>query len=106
LANWIGMRVVAWTFHPKGDSAQWVSFEDVFRQSDVVSVHVRQSSDTLHMIRREHFELMKPGAIFINTARGGVLKEADLVDALRSGRIAGAGLGVFENEPRRPGVPF
>jgi len=106
LAKGIGMRVIAWTFHPKGDSAQWVSFEDAFRQSDVVSVHVRQSSDTLHMIRREHFELMKPGAIFINTARGGVVKEADLVDALRSGRIAGAGLDVFENEPLRPGSPF
>jgi phosphoglycerate dehydrogenase-like enzyme len=106
LAQGIGMRVLAWTFHPSGDPAQWVSFEDVFRQSDVVSVHVRQSSETLHMIGREQFELMKPGAIFINTARGGIVKEADLLDALRSGRIAGAGLDVFENEPLRPGSPF
>src|SRR5262249_2240985 len=79
LAKGIGMRVIAWTFHPSGDTAQWVSFEDVFRQSDVVSVHVRQSSDTLHMIDREHFQLMKPGAFFINTARGGIVKEADLL---------------------------
>jgi D-3-phosphoglycerate dehydrogenase len=106
LAQGIGMRVIAWTFHPSGDTAQWVSFEDVFRQSDVVSVHVRQSSETFHMISREHFELMKPGGIFINTARGAIVKEADLLDALRNGRIAGAGLDVFENEPLRPGSPF
>jgi len=105
LAKGIGMRVIAWTFHP-GDTVDYVSFEDVLRQSDVVSVHVRQSSDTFHMIRREHFELMKPGAIFINTARGGIVKETDLVDMLRSGRIAGAGLDVFENEPLRPGSPL
>src|SRR5262244_3911668 len=61
LAKGIGMRVIAWTFHPKGDTVDYVSLEDVLRQSDVVSVHVRQSSDTFHMIRREHFELMKPG---------------------------------------------
>lgn len=106
LAKGIGMRVIAWTFHPNGDTAQWVSFDDVFRQSDVVSVHLRQSLDTLQMIRREHFEMMKPDAIFINTARGGIVKEADLVSALRSGRLAGAGLDVFENEPLRPSSPF
>src|SRR4030095_16694421 len=78
LAQGIGMRAGAWTFYPRGDTAQWVSFEDLCRQSDVVSVHVRQSSETLHMIVREQFELMKPGAIFINTARGGIVKETDL----------------------------
>ena len=106
LGRAVGMRVIAWTFHPRGDAAEWVSFEDVFRQSDVLSVHVRQSSDTLGMIRGEHFALMKPGAIFINTARGGIVKEGDLVDALQTGRIAGAGLDVFESEPLRPGSPF
>jgi len=106
LGKGIGMRVIAWTFHPNGDTVQYVSFEDVFCRSDILSVHVRQSSDTFHMIRREHFDMMKPGAIFINTARGGIVKEADLVDALRSGRIAGAGLDVFETEPLRPGSAF
>src|SRR5438067_8979556 len=66
LGKAIGMRVVAWSFHPQADIAESVSLDEVFRLSDVVSVHVRQSSDTLGLIRREHFELMKPGAIFIN----------------------------------------
>ena len=99
LGRAIGLRVVAWTFHPGGETAEWVGFDDVFRQSDVVSVHVRQSSDTSGLIRRKHFELMKPGAIFINTARGAVVKESDLIDALQANRIAGAGLDVFEHEP-------
>lgn len=99
LAKGLGMRVVAWTFHPADDVAEWVSLEEVFRQSDIVSVHVRQSADTTEMIRREHFDLMKAPAYFINTARGRIVKESDLVDALRDRRIAGAGLDVFANEP-------
>jgi phosphoglycerate dehydrogenase-like enzyme len=95
----IGMRVIAWTFHPSGDFAEWVGFDEVFRRSDVLSVHVRQSSDTVKFICREHFELMKPDAIFINTARGAIVEEADLVHALKSHKIGGAGLDVFEREP-------
>ena len=95
----IGMRVIAWTFHPEGPIAEWVAFDDVFRQSDVVSVHVRLSTETQGLIRREHLELMKPEAILINTARGGVVNESDLVQALLADRIAGAGLDVFESEP-------
>ena len=106
LGRAIGMRVIAWTFHPGGDTAEWVRFDDVFRRSDVVSVHVRQSSDTSGLIRREHFEMMKPGAIFINTARGAVVKETDLIDALQTTRIAGAGLDVFEQEPLPPDSPL
>jgi D-3-phosphoglycerate dehydrogenase len=99
LANAIGMSVIAWTFNPEGTFCEWVSFEDVFRRGDVVSVHVRESPDTRGMIRREHFALMNPTGIFINTARGRIVVEADLVDALRESRIAGAGLDVFEVEP-------
>jgi phosphoglycerate dehydrogenase-like enzyme len=99
LGGAIGMRPIAWTFHPGGDTAEWVEFEEVFRQADVVTVHVRQTPDTSGFIRREHLELMKPDAIFINTARGSVVNEADLIDALQSHRIAGAGLDVFEHEP-------
>jgi D-3-phosphoglycerate dehydrogenase len=102
----IAMRVIAWTFHPRGDIAEWVRFDDVFRQSDVVSVHVRLSSDTSGLIRRQHLALMKPGAILINTARGGIVNESDLVDALRTNRIAGAGLDVFETEPLPPDSPL
>jgi len=102
----LGMRVIAWTFHPERDIAEWVSFDDVFRQSDVVSVHVRQTAETLGFIRREHFDLMKRSAIFVNTARGGIVKEADLLHALQAGRIAGAGLDVFESEPLPADSPF
>jgi len=99
LGKGVGMRVIAWTFHPEGEIASWVDFDEVFRESDVVSVHVRETADTRRMIRREHFALMKPAAIFINTARGSIVDEAALVDALRLRRIAGAGLDVFEREP-------
>ena len=102
----IGMRVIAWTFHPRGDVAEWVAFEEVFRRSDVLSVHVRLSRETSGLSRREHLELMKPGAILINTARGGIVNEADLVQALLTNRIAGAGLDVFETEPLPPESPL
>ena len=102
----IGMRVIAWTFHPRGDVAEWVSFDDVLRQSDVLSVHLRLTPDTSGLIRREHFELMKPSAILINTARGGIVNELALVHALTTNRIAGAGLDVFESEPLPADSPF
>jgi len=105
LGRAIGMRVIAWTFHPGAPLAEWVGFDEVFRQSDVVSVHVRQSSDTSGFIRREHFAMMKPGAVFINTARGAIVNEADLIHALQN-RIAGAGLDVFEHEPLGPDSPL
>jgi D-3-phosphoglycerate dehydrogenase len=98
LGSGIGMNVIAWSFNQRGDYA-WVAFEDLFRRADVVSVHVRQSPETLGMIRSDHFAMMKPGAIFINTARGRIVVEKDLVEALRNQRIAGAGLDVFETEP-------
>jgi phosphoglycerate dehydrogenase-like enzyme len=106
LGTGIGMRVIAWTFHPRGDVAEWVAFDDVFRQSDVVSIHLRLSADTSGSIGREQLELMKPGAILINTARGGIVKESDLVQALSTNRIAGAGLDVFETEPLPSASPL
>ena len=101
----IGMHVIAWSFNQRGDQT-WVTLEELFRRADVVSVHVRQSPETIGMIRAEHFAMMKPGAIFINTARGRIVVEHDLVEALRSTRIAGAGLDVFETEPLPAGSPL
>ena len=94
----IGMNVIAWSFNRRGDYP-YVTLEDLFRRADVVSVHVRQSPETLGMIRAEHFAMMNSRAIFINTARGRIVVENDLVEALRTERIAGAGLDVFETEP-------
>ena len=101
----IGMNVIAWSFNQRGSYA-WVTLEELFRRADVVSVHVRQSPETLGMIRAEQFAMMKPTAIFINTARGRIVVEHDLVEALRSQRIAGAGLDVFEVEPLPPDSPL
>ena len=94
----VGMNVIAWSFNQQGNYS-WVPFDDLFRLADVVSIHVRQSPETLGMIRAEHFAMMKPDAIFINTARGRIVVEKDLIDALLRRRIAGAGLDVFETEP-------
>jgi phosphoglycerate dehydrogenase-like enzyme len=105
LGSGVGMNVIAWSFNRR-EEYDWVTFEDLFRRADVVSVHVRQSPETIGMIRAEHFGLMKQNAIFINTARGRIVVEKDLIDALRSQRIAGAGLDVFETEPLPPESPL
>lgn len=79
--------------------AQKVSLEELLSASDFVSVHVPLSQATRHLIDRPALERMKESAYLINTARGPVVDETALVDALRKGVIAGAGLDVYENEP-------
>jgi len=74
--------------------------EEVLREADIVSIHVPLTKETTHLINSERLALMKPTAFLINTARGPVIDEAALVSALQSGEIAGAGLDVFENEPK------
>ncbi|MEK7552994.1 MAG: D-glycerate dehydrogenase [Patescibacteria group bacterium] len=73
---------------------------EVLRVADFVSIHVPLLDSTKHLINRERLALMKPTAILVNTSRGPVVDEAALVDALKNGVIRGAGLDVFENEPR------
>lgn len=103
LAAAIGMRVVAWTMHPREVAGiEMVQIDDLYRASDVVSVHLRLSPQTEGMIGAAQFALMKPGAILLNTARGAIVNEAAMLEALRAGRIAGAGLDVFAVEPLPP----
>jgi D-3-phosphoglycerate dehydrogenase / 2-oxoglutarate reductase len=101
LARAFGMHVLA--FDPyvtaADDLAELVSLEDLLRRSDFVSLHPVLTPETHHLINAERLALMKPSAFLINTSRGGVVDEPALVDALRRGRIAGAGLDVFEVEP-------
>ena len=107
LGQGIGMRVIAWTMHP--DPAlgfELVELDDLLRTSDVVSVHLRLSPQSTGLMSRARLAVMKPGAILINTARGPIVDEAALVDALRERRIAGAGLDVFDIEPLPPGHPL
>ncbi|MFN7919986.1 MAG: NAD(P)-dependent oxidoreductase [Bryobacteraceae bacterium] len=100
----IGMRVIAWTMNPGPDRGfEQVPLEMLLRDSDVVSLHLRLSEKTNKLIGAPQLALMKPSAIFINTARGAIVDEAALVDALAARRIAAAGLDVFEVEPLPPG---
>jgi len=80
--------------------AQHVELETLLRESDFISIHTPLTPATRHMIGRPQFELMKPTAILINTGRGPVVDEAALADALANRRIAGAGLDVYEYEPK------
>lgn len=81
-------------------------FDETLRRSDVVSLHVPLSDETRHMIGRDELALMKPTAVLINCARGGVVDESALVDALREGKIAGAGVDVLSGEPPSQGNPL
>ena len=79
------------------------SFGDLLKHSDIVSMHAPATPDAHHLMREEHFRLMKPTALFINTGRGPTVDESALVKALQEGWIAGAGLDVLEQEPPVPG---
>jgi glyoxylate reductase len=80
--------------------AQWVDRDALMRESDFLSLHVPLTAETHHTISRREFALMKPSAYLINTARGNIIEEEALVEALQAGRLGGAGLDVFEREPK------
>lgn len=100
-AKGFGMHVLysGETSPERSDLGSKTSFEQLLEESDFVSLHVPYRSSTHHLLTGDHFKTMKPGAYLINTARGAVVKEDDLVRALRAGEIAGAALDVFEQEP-------
>lgn len=83
----------------KDENIQFVSLEKLLTDSDFVTIHCPLTEETRYLIRKEKLALMKPSAYLINTARGAIIKEADLVEALRAGVIAGAALDVLEQEP-------
>ena len=87
------------------DGATYMQFDELLAKSDVLSVNVPLNPKTRHLIGREQFGKMKKTAIIVNTARGAVIDEAALVEALDNGQIAGAGLDVYEEEPKiHPGL--
>lgn len=107
LTSAIGMRAIAWTMHPKPlAGGELVELEELYRTSDVVSVHLRLSPETAGFVGARQFGLMKKNAILINTARGAIVDEAAMMDALVEGRIRGAGLDVFRVEPLPEGHPL
>ena len=99
-----GMRVIAHTWNPSAERAaklgvEFVSLDELMSESDVVSIHVKLTDDSRGMIGEREIGLMKPEGILVNVARGPIVDESALVDALNAGRIGGAALDVFEDEP-------
>lgn len=80
--------------------------EEMLPLCDFVTIHCSGGAETRHMINASTLALMKPGGYLVNTARGSIIEEASLVEALRSGRIAGAAIDVYDPEPPRPGNPL
>ena len=100
----LGMHVIAHDAVPDQSFArqhgiELVNLPDLYQRCDVLSIHCPINDQTRGMINRQVFERMKSSAIVINTARGAIIHEADLIDALRSGAIKAAGLDVYEKEP-------
>lgn len=106
-----GSRLIAYDKFPNKEAAQernvtLTSLEEVLRTSDIVSIHAPSLPDTFHMINREALAMMKKTAYLVNTARGPLVDELALYDALVSGTLAGAGLDVYEQEPISPDNPL
>ena len=100
IANAFEMRVIAFNRSEKqADGVEFVSFETLLEQSDIVSVHCPLNSESQDMFDKNAFAKMKKGALFVNTARGGVMVEQDLFDALESGHLGGAAIDTLKVEP-------
>jgi D-3-phosphoglycerate dehydrogenase len=95
-----GMRVVAWNRSPKNfPGVEFVTLEKLLAESHVVSLHLLLNDETRGFVTRERIAAMRPGVILVNTARGAMVDEAAMIDALKSGHIRHAGLDVFNIEP-------
>lgn len=111
LARALGMAVLAWS--ARGDTARIVSLgarpaskDEIVRDADVISLHMRLVPETRGFLSRRELSAMKRSAILINTGRGALVDRDALLDALRQGKIAGAGLDVFHDEPVKAGDPI
>jgi len=106
-----GMRVIAWSENLTPERAAqtgvtWVSKRELFEQADVLSIHLVLSDRSRGLVGAEALSWMKPTAHLVNTARGPIVDEAALIDALANGRLAGAALDVYAQEPLPAGHPF
>lgn len=111
LGRALGMRLLAWTFHPDPGLAaelgvELVSLEALLAEADVVSLHLSLTPESRGLLDREKLGLMRRGAFLINTARGALVEREALLEALGSGRLGGAGLDVFHDEPLPPEDPL
>lgn len=107
IAHGSGMRVLAWNRTPRSaPGVIFVSLDRLLAESDVISVHLLLIDETRGFISRDHIARMKPGVLLVNTARGAVIDEPAMIEALRSGRIGHAALDVFVEEPLPAGHPL
>lgn len=106
IAAAFGCRVLVYSRTRRAEviaaGAEYRELDELLAQSDIVSLHLPLTGDTRNLINRERLKLFKPSAILINTARGPIVDNAALAEALNDGRIAGAGIDVFEMEPPLP----
>ena len=106
-AQGFGMHVLGWSRSGREVAGvERVTFEGLLRRADFVTVHLALSADTRGILDAEAMGRLKPGAVLVNSARGGILDEAALVAALESGRLAAAALDVFASEPLAPDSPL
>jgi D-3-phosphoglycerate dehydrogenase len=107
IAGGSGMRVLAWNRTPKtAAGVEFVPLEQLLAESDVISLHLLLTDETKGFISRAHIAKMKKGVLLVNTARGAVIDEPAMIDALKTGQIGHAALDVFVEEPLPPGNPF
>jgi D-3-phosphoglycerate dehydrogenase len=111
LAKGIGMKVWAWTFHPSPRRAgeagiQFVEFDQLLAQSDVIAVTIKASEKTRGLISRQALEKVKPSCILVNTARASIVDTPAMIEALRKGKLAAAALDVYDQEPLPPDSPI
>jgi glycerate dehydrogenase len=102
LAAALGMKVLWAERKGAKPRAGRLAFEEVIAQSDVLSIHCPLNDETRDLVNRQILQAMKPDALLLNTARGGIVNEADVADALRAGEIAGAGIDTLSQEPPPP----
>ena len=110
MAKGFGMKVIANSRHkktgPQYDGIEQVSMEEIFERSDVISIHCPHTKETENLLNREAFAKMKDGVIIINTARGIIIDEEVLLEALESRKVYMAGLDVVANEPPQYQIPL
>ena len=109
IAKAMGMSIIAYDLYPNDSGraiGEYVSLDELYKRADVITLHCNLTPENTRLINKQSIAKMKDGVILINNARGQLLDEADVADALNSGKIAGAGLDVVSTEPIRADNPL